>query len=124
MLPPALIPPGHIARELEGFPSEMHHVVLRRGIAERVKELAADHIRGRAQFREAGRIEFQQVAILTPVFNDEPPRDAVTLGADNSPRFVLAWSSRIPRPARQYDDPHPPQPVPASCHPRVPVRAQ
>ena len=70
MLPPTRIAPGDAVRDGQVFPAEVDHVVFRRGIAERIKELAPDHIRGRAQFRKTRRIEFQQVAILEPVFND------------------------------------------------------
>src|SRR4029453_703799 len=112
MLPPALIAPGYIARKRKGFPSEVDDVILRSGIAESIKELAADYIRGRAQFRKARRIKFQQVAILAPVFNDEPGCYAVTFGADNAPCIVRAWRCRIARPALELGDRHSPEPMP------------
>src|SRR5438132_4631120 len=99
MLPPARIAPAHTVRDHEGFPTEVDDVVFRCGIAERIEELAANHVRGGAQFRKARRIEFQQIAILATVFNDKPRCYAVALGPDNSPRIAWAGRRRIARPA-------------------------
>src|SRR5262249_9500576 len=112
MPPPARVTPSCPGRDLEVFGPEVDNIVLRRKVAQRIKELTAYHVRGRAQFRGPRGIELQQVTILASVFDHKTRRNTVAFGADHGPDALGVGRCAIAGSALEFGNRHPPKGMP------------